>query len=110
MHLKSAQSVNHDINMRNLTSRHVCLEVKFDFKKKIGNFSEASILVIFISMMQTKLDWMEIGLDSQKTANICFSDQSRINLKNASVNGPYICSYLVFICNMLFILCSFHFS
>jgi hypothetical protein len=50
-HAKSAQSVNDDINTHNLTSRHACLEVKFGFKKKIGNLSEGSVPVIFISMV-----------------------------------------------------------
>jgi hypothetical protein len=31
---KSVQSVNHDINTRDLTSRYACLEVKFGFNKE----------------------------------------------------------------------------
>jgi hypothetical protein len=52
-HAKSAQSVNHDINTRDRTSRHACLEVKFGFKRKIGSLSEGSVPVIFISMLLT---------------------------------------------------------
>jgi hypothetical protein len=51
---KSAQSVNDDINMRDLTSRHAFLEIKFDFKKKIGSLSEDSVPVIFISMVRSE--------------------------------------------------------
>jgi hypothetical protein len=36
-----------------LTSKHVCLEVKFGFKKNIGNLSEGSIPVILISMVSS---------------------------------------------------------
>jgi hypothetical protein len=59
-HAKCAQSVNDDINTRNLTSRHwhACLEVKFGFKKKIlGNLSEGSVPVIFISMVPAQSWW-----------------------------------------------------
>jgi hypothetical protein len=54
-HAKSAQSVNHDINTRDLTSRHTCLEIKFGFKKKIGSLSEGDVSVIIISMADTSI-------------------------------------------------------
>ena len=42
--------VNRDISTRDLTSRHVCLEVRFGFKKYIGSLSEGSVRFIFILM------------------------------------------------------------
>ena len=48
-------SINHDINTRDLTSRHACREVRFGFKKNIGSLSEGSVPVIFISMVYTYL-------------------------------------------------------
>jgi hypothetical protein len=59
-HAKSVQSVNHDINTRDPTSRHACMEVKFGFKKKIGSLSEGSVPVIFISIEQSTTTRKEI--------------------------------------------------
>ena len=47
-HAKSVQLVNYDINTRDLTSRHACLED--DLAQEIGNLSEGSVPVIFIPM------------------------------------------------------------
>ena len=66
---ESVQSVSHDMNMCDLTSRHAWMEVRFGFKKKIGSLSEGSIPIIFISMHLTWPLSHKIGQQCKRQSN-----------------------------------------
>ena len=51
MHVKSAQSVNHELFMIQTHGFDPVWQSRFGFKKKIGSLCEGSIPVIFTSMV-----------------------------------------------------------
>jgi hypothetical protein len=60
-HVKSALSVNDDINTCGLTSRHACQEIIFAFKKKIGSLSEG------IAFRLYSFQWVNHTFDVSKS-------------------------------------------
>ena len=73
------------MNITGMLRPTVCLKVKFGFKKKIGNLSEGSIPVVFISMTHIYkcaiIYYMKIGNPITCNATIlCMKVEGRVDI------------------------------